>query len=152
MNRPRKTALDYAIVALSPALIMAMVCSLVWFLLEVFYQGNYGGRLQFIMFALVFAAVLVSRISIEAGRERAFLYGVAVALIAWLAIGRFVEIRGPLAGISWMINILLLAIAGWSISRLTWDCTHLDDSQDTSGQGLMQAMGLDGPKFKNESR
>ncbi len=39
-RRLNKTLLDYVIVAISPALIMLLVGSLVFFLIEVFYQGD----------------------------------------------------------------------------------------------------------------
>jgi hypothetical protein len=44
--KPRPTLADYIIIAISPALIMALVGSLVFFLLELFYQGQYQARLQ----------------------------------------------------------------------------------------------------------
>ena len=46
-----KTLVDYLVIAISPALIMTLVGSLVFFLLEVFYRGNFQGRLEYI-FAL----------------------------------------------------------------------------------------------------
>ena len=30
-------------------------------------------------------------------------------------------------------------------AELTWDCTVIDDSQDASGEGLMQIVGLERP-------
>ena len=50
MERPQKTLADYVAIAISPALIMALVGSLVFFLLEVVYQGRYQGSLQHILF------------------------------------------------------------------------------------------------------
>jgi hypothetical protein len=40
---------DYVVIAISPALIMALVGSLVFFLLRVFYQGEYQERLHWVM-------------------------------------------------------------------------------------------------------
>ena len=48
--KPSKTLADYVTVALSPALIMALVGSLVFFLLEVLYVGQYSERLQWTLF------------------------------------------------------------------------------------------------------
>jgi hypothetical protein len=42
-NKPHKTAADYMVIALSPALIMALVGSLCFFLIEVFYRGKMAG-------------------------------------------------------------------------------------------------------------
>ena len=77
-DRPNQTLADYVAIAFSPALIMGLVGSLVFFLLEVLYPvaGEYKGRLQWILFFFVFGAVLVGRISITQGvAGRAGLYG-----------------------------------------------------------------------------
>jgi hypothetical protein len=49
------------------ALIMALVGSLVYFLIEVMYVGEYQARLMYVFALFVFAAVLIARISIEEG-------------------------------------------------------------------------------------
>src|SRR5262249_9491918 len=54
------TLADYVVGALSPALIMALVGSLVFFLLEVLYVGAYSSQLQWGLFFFVFAAVLIA--------------------------------------------------------------------------------------------
>ena len=41
------TLADYVVIAINPALIMGLIGSLVYFLLEVFYAGQYPERLQF---------------------------------------------------------------------------------------------------------
>ena len=68
--RPRPTLADYIVIAISPALIMALIGSLVFFLLELLYQGQYEARLQYVFTLFVFAAVLIGRISIEEGLPR----------------------------------------------------------------------------------
>ncbi len=65
------TTADYVTIAVSPALIMALVGSLVFFLIEVMYVGEYQARLMYVFALFVFAAVLVARISIESGSEYA---------------------------------------------------------------------------------
>ena len=74
-NRELMTLADYVVIALNPALIMAMVGALVFFLVEVLYVGKYQGTLLYILFFFVFGGVLVSRIAIEYGDSRATLYG-----------------------------------------------------------------------------
>jgi hypothetical protein len=48
----------------------------------------------------------------------------------------------PLAGFRWAVNLGLMAIVWWCAHRLTWDCTLIDDTVDASGEGLLQASGL----------
>ena len=57
-GRQNQTLADYVVLALSPALIMGLVASLVFFLLNVLYVGEYVERLRWILFFFVFGAVL----------------------------------------------------------------------------------------------
>ena len=66
-SRPKKTAADYAAIAIGPVLIMGLVGSLAFFLMEVSYAGDYSGSVRWVLFWFVLASVLVSRISIEQG-------------------------------------------------------------------------------------
>ena len=134
-SRPQMTNIDYVVIALSPALIMMLVGSLCFFLLEVFYRGQYESRLTWIMFWFVLGTVLIARISMEEGAERASIYGLALAGAVALAMMRFVD--SPF--IAWG----LMALVWWCANKLTWDCTLIDDSQDASGEGLLQIAGLD---------
>ncbi len=145
MARLNKTLIDYLIIAISPALIMTLVGSLVFFLLDVFYKGNFAGRLNVIFALFVFAAVLVARISIEESRERAMLFAAPLAIVTLLAIMRFVQFQGALQAFSFFINIGLIAIVWWSANQLTWDCTMIDEDAEDSGEGLLEAVGLDQP-------
>jgi hypothetical protein len=145
-NREDLTLADYVAIALGPFLIMALVGSLVFLLLEVLYQGQYQARLQWILFFFVFGAVLVSRISMTNGiAERAGMYGLVLGGLTWFALSQFVEYPpgAPLSDVGWLINLVLIVIIWWSAHRLTWDCTLVDDSVDASGVGLLDAGGLD---------
>ncbi len=138
-----KTLADYLVIAVSPALIMTLVGSLVYFLLEVFYQGSFTGRLHYILTLFVFAAVLIGRISIEDGRERAALFALPLAVATLLATTKFVEYQGSLLGpYSFIINCGLVALIWWCADRLTWDCTMIDEEETGSGEGLLDAAGL----------
>ena len=142
----RKTLIDYLVIAISPALIMTLVGSLVFFLIEVFYQGNFQGRLQYIFALFVMAAVLIGRISIEEGRERAVLFAVPLGIAILLAINKFVEFQGAaVEALSFVINFGLIALVWWSADKLTWDCTLIDEDEEDSGEGLLEAVGLDRP-------
>jgi hypothetical protein len=143
MTRPRKTLTDYAVIAISPALIMVFIGSLVFFLIEAFYQGHYDGRIRWAFGWFVFAAVLIGRISIDEGRQHASLYAIPLALAMLAVLSRFVAFSGPLAGLSLPINAGLILLVLWCADRLTWDCTVIDDRKDVSGQGLLQTAGLD---------
>ena len=144
-RRLKKTLIDYLVIAISPALIMMMVGSLVLFLTQVFYQGNFQGRLQYIFALFVMAAVLIARISIESGRERAVLFAIPLGIVTLLAINKFVQFQGGgmLQSLTFFINLGLIAIVWWSSDKLTWDCTMIDEDQEDSGEGLLEAVGLD---------
>jgi len=136
MPRPRKekTLADYVAIAISPALIIALVGSLVFFLLELSYKGEYEFRMKWILFCFVPASILVARIAIEQGKEHASIFGGALALAAGLGMMRFVDA----VVIAW----ILLAVIWWCGWKLTWDCTLIDDDEDASGEGLLQAAGI----------
>ena len=135
-RRAPETLADYLVVAICPALIMLLVGSLMYFLVEVFYQGEYKGRLLWVMAMFVLGIVGIARISMEEGLAYASLFGAALAGAIALALMQFVKdglvIGGPIMALVW-----------WAAHKLTWDCTLIDDAQDVSGQGLLQQMGLD---------
>ena len=134
MARLGKTLADYVAIALSPALIMLMVGSLMWFLVAVFYEGRYEGRIYWILACFVLAIVLIARIAIEESQERAMLFALPLAGAVGLAAMRFSD--------SVFLHWVLLAVAWWSSDRLTRDCTFIDEEQDSSGQGLLQLIGF----------
>src|SRR5262249_14628493 len=106
-NQKEKTLADYVAIAISPALIMALVGSLVFFLVEVLYVGEYQARLQWILFFFVFGAVLIARISMESGiAERASIYGLILGSLVWLALFLYIEYprQSKLAAFGWAIN------------------------------------------------
>lgn len=143
-RRLHATPADYVIVAINPALIMLLIGSLVYFLLEMLYQGQYPARLHYCLTWYVFGAVLVSRISMEEGWDRAAPLGIALAVVMVLALHRFVSYDGTsLASVGWLINYALIGLISWCAHKLTWDCTLIDDSQDASGEGLLQTAKLD---------
>src|SRR2546421_7835806 len=145
-TRHQQTLGDYITIAMSPVLIMAMVGSLVYFLLEVLYAGRFEGRLQWILFCFVFGIVLVARMSMRDDLSAPWgVYGLVLGLVVWFAICRFVQFDQdtPLAPFSWAINAGLMGIVWWSAHKLTWDCTYIDDQVDASGVGLMQAAGIE---------
>jgi hypothetical protein len=140
------TLADYIVGALSPALIMALVGSLVFFLLEVLYVGAYSSQLQWGLFFFVFAAVLIARISMRRDlSSRAPLYGGILGLLVWLTLQQYVEYPrdSPVLELRWAINLGLIALTWWCAHRLTWDCTHLDENEEAASAGILEASGLE---------
>lgn len=138
MPKPRleKTPADYVAIAIGPVLIMLLVGSLVFFLAEVATRGAAVGTFHWILAWYTLATVLISRIGIEQGRGYAAGYGLALGAVTSLVIVRLVNAYVPLA-------LLLLGVVWWATGKLVWDCTLIDDQQDASGQGLLQASGLE---------
>ncbi len=143
MFRLRKTLADYLVIAVSPAMIMVLIGSLIFFLVDVFYQGQHVGRLHYILSLFIFAAVLIGRISIEMGKEHAMMYAAPLALVTALALGRFVTFQGAAEGYAALINLGLMGLIWYCAHKLTWDCTVVNEDQDASGEGLLQRLGLD---------
>lgn len=122
-----------------PALIILMVGSLVFFLIEVFYRGPHAGRLCWVFGLFTFASVLVSRISIESGRERGRIFGFALGLAAFITSFTLVDFEGEFGLV--MEPVLLISficIVMWSAAKLTWDCTVIDKSRDVSATGITE--------------
>lgn len=135
-KRLDKTLADYLAIAVTPVLIMLLVGSLVFFLQELFPGERYESRVRWILFWFVFGMVLISRIAIESGRAQSGMFTLGLAGATALAIFRFVP-NAP-----WL-PIGCLAIIWWCTDKLTWDCTLIDESEDASGEGLLQVAGVD---------
>ena len=122
-----------------PVLIMLMVSSLVFFLIEVVYRGPHTARLYWVMGLFTFASVLVARISIEEGKERAQLFGFALAIATLIASLQLVEFSA-LPILKPVILIGLIGVVMWTTNKLTWDCTVVDNSRDVSSSGSLERL------------
>lgn len=142
-RRLHKTLVDYLVIAISPALIITLIGSLVFFLLEVFYRGQHDARLHAIFGLFVMATVLIGRIAIEEGKERAHLFAAPLAIVTFLALQKYVHVSAAGPGTLW--NVLLIALIWWCAHKLTWDCTLIDEAERDSGEGLLESAGLDRP-------
>jgi hypothetical protein len=134
---------DVIVMALSPILIMGLVGSLVFFLAEVFYAGQYESRLKYTLFFFVVGAVLVGRIAVTLDRGRAWMYGGILALVTFIALRTWVEYPegSPMTPLKDLINSVLIGVVWWSSNRLCWDCTFIDENRPGSGKGLLAAAG-----------
>src|SRR5438128_12337028 len=100
MSSRHSSLADFMVIALSPLLIMALVGSLVFFLIEILYVGDYVERMRWILFCFVFGAVLLGRMSMLAEiADRSWLYGLILGGLTWLGLNQFVvyDQAGPLA-------------------------------------------------------
>ena len=132
MPKPNKTVADYLVVSISPVLIMLLVGSLCFFLVEVFFRGAAVGSVRWVMFWFVMAVVLVSRIGIEQGANHAMVYGLGLAAATWLYLVRIHP--------AFILGMILLGVVWWCAHKLTWDCTLIDEDEDASGGGLLQTV------------
>src|SRR5258707_15758871 len=57
-RRLQPTLIDYVVIAINPALIMVLIGSLIYFILEMCYQGQYPERLHFCLSMFILGAVL----------------------------------------------------------------------------------------------
>jgi hypothetical protein len=133
-QRSRGTLVDYLVAAIEPALIMIMVGSLMFFLLDLWYAGPFLDRLRWILFWFVLGIVMITRVSMQIGTSLAMAYGVALG-------GAVALVASVLAGFQPSL-IVILGIVWWATHKLTFDCTLLDEDQD-SGVGLLEETGVD---------
>jgi hypothetical protein len=117
---------DILLEVIAPAFIMLMLGSLFFFLMEIFYRGEHELAVHWTFGLYVFAIVLVSRISIVEGLSRAQLFSAALIGAVIVRTG-----FGP--------HLILVVATWWAASKLTWDCTFIDESRDVTGQGLVSA-------------
>lgn len=128
-QKPRKTLADWLVIGLSPVLVMLLVGSLAFFLIDVFYRGGAVASVRWVLAWFVLAVVLVTRISIEQGPGAAMTYGVLLGLVTW---GYLVRVHP-----AYLLGAVLLAVVWWCAHQLTRDCTLVDEDEDASGEGLL---------------
>ena len=143
-RRKRETFLDKTfnrvlMEIVGPALIICMIGALVFFLIDIFYRGPHSARLGWVLGLFTIASVLVSRISIEAGIDRALMFGSALSLATFIVTLRLVDFEyGNLAFLEPVVILAFIAVVMWCANRLTWDCTMIDESRDVSSIGLTE--------------
>ncbi len=134
-NEPRET--DWFAVVLeviNPALVMGLVGSLAYFLLDVCYRGHFDDQLRWTLFFFVFAIVLVARISFTLGSDKAATYGLLVGGATFLATMRFVE------GLGVVLNLVIILVIAGSSYLLTKDTTWMGKPDRKAERGLADAL------------
>lgn len=132
----------------APALIMLMTGSLAFFLVEVFYYGASHGRVKWVLTLFVFASVLTSRISIMEGFARATFFGLVLGAATLLVLNVLTEV-------SFALSVVFIGVIWWFNSKLTWDCTVIDQTKDSTDRGLLSRFGFNSDRLdslKEEAR
>lgn len=141
MSRLHHTAADYAAIAIAPVLIFVMLFSLASFLCIVLYSGGYSGALVWTMLMYSMGATAVARITIENDRQYSSLYAIALGLATVYVLVAYVGDPIFSIGIVWIV--------GYLADKIVHDCTIVDDSIDSSGQGLVDS-GLSFLKLRRQ--
>jgi len=140
--RPHQTAADTVVATIAPALIIGMICCLVFFLILVTCRGEFTVRLMYILGLYTFASVLVARIAIEQSRTLSMAYTGILGTATLFVVMKFVDFQGVFALAALPLTIGFLVLIGFLADRITFDCTLIEDSDDSSGVGLLQSLGV----------
>ncbi len=132
IEKPSKTPADYLVIGVSPALIMVMVHSLCFYLIDIFYRGAAAGGVRWVLFWFVLAVVLIARIGIEQSAGHAVGYGLTLAGATWM----YLSTVQP----NVVFAAVLLGMVWFTAHKLTCNCTLIDEAEDASGQGLLQSL------------
>src|SRR6184192_2257909 len=105
-DRDQSSAADIVFTAVSPALVMLMVGSLIFFLITVLPTGDYKERLLYTTFFFVFGAVLIARIAIQYDAARATVYGLGLGVVTFLAMTAYVDYPAAMGlhSFGWLLN------------------------------------------------
>lgn len=147
------TVADYVVSAVMPALLIVMILSLIYFLVEVAYAGHYPDQLRFVLFWFVLSTVLICRISMTISPGRALVYSLALTLAMVVVLPTFVKVPldNPLGRLGQFVPLFLIGVMWFAAHFLTRDCTHTGDTEEETGMGLLQSVGLASTHAKPES-
>lgn len=118
-----------------------MLFSLASFLCIVLYSGGYSGALVWTMLMYSMGATAVARITIENDRQYSSLYAIALGIATVYVLVAYVGDPIFSIGIVWIV--------GYLADKIVHDCTIVDDSIDSSGQGLVDS-GLSFLKLRRQ--
>ncbi len=139
-KRRQQTLADYAAIALCPSLIVLLISSLVYFLVLCIYRGGYSGRIGYIWFMFILGTVGIARLSIEKSRSYAFGYAAVLGGATFFVLSRFMQVQGPAAALTPILNGGMIALVWFLADRITFDCTLIDEYEDASDRGLIDGL------------
>jgi hypothetical protein len=148
----RPSNVDYALAGIAPFFIIGMIGSLTFFLITVFYRGDYPARLMWILGLYTFASVLIARIAMEQTRTYAMGYMVCLGLATLLVAPRFIAIQGPMGWLTLPLLVFFLVLIAFLADRITFDCTSINEADASSGVGLLQSLGLNKAETYQKSK
>ncbi|MSR32785.1 MAG: hypothetical protein EXR99_14915 [Gemmataceae bacterium] len=135
--------LDHVIQAIATGLIVALVVSLLFFVLGRTQEKSAWTSVHWVVFWQVFGTVLICRMSLigefggNVGR-----YGFFMAIAGFLVASVVMENMGiNLGTFQKGFVLVVLAGAGWLSYKITWDCTDLGVRKEDD-DGLLLAAGM----------
>lgn len=136
---------DWLVLAVTPALLTSLVSCLLFFVVDILYRGQHGGRMEWILFFGTMGMVLIGRIRlIDEVAKKAGLYSAALGGLVWAGLAMYIP---PPEGWHRAAHIavmgFLVALGFWITRILVTDTTDLDDDDEVEGQGLLTASGLE---------
>lgn len=138
-KRIRPSASDLAVAAISPALIVLMLSSLVSFFLLCIAGGQYAWRTSYVWFMFILGAVFIARLAIEASRAYTTIYALLLGAASFLVLTRFHSVDLPSGALAGMLQLMVIGGIWWIADRVTFNCTLIDEDRDDSGRGLLDA-------------
>lgn len=129
---------DWLVLAVTPALLTSLASCLLFFIVDILYEGRHGGRMEWILFFGTMGMVLIGRIRlIDEIARKAGLYSAALGGLVWAGLAIYIE---PPDGWHRAAHIAvmgaLVATGFWVTRLLVADTTDLDDDDEVEGQGL----------------
>lgn len=101
------------------------------FLMMVIYAGSYTGRVNSTLLFYTMGVTAIARMTIEQGRGYSIGYTFALGAASLFVMNRF--FGGPIS------SAVVLFVIGYLADRIAHDCTIIDESVDSSGQGLIDS-------------
>lgn len=108
-----------------------MISALANFLMLVVYRGGNPQRVAWTLAFFTMGTVAIARLAIEKDRTYSLGYAAVLGLAAFVVMSKFVS--------SQIFSAFILILIGYLSDRIVRDCTLIDDSIDSSGQGLMDS-------------
>ncbi len=142
------TLTDYLLVILNPFLILIMVWSIVFFLLDVRYVFTevHDPYLRLVAFSFILGVVALNRLFAREGIENGILYGAALAIAIALytivsttmyGMGSVVKnFMNTSPGLATLFNMGVVIFLWWLTNRITYECC-IDENPQSGEIGLL---------------